>query len=117
MLNDSTAIEKGLMLQEISLLKTLGYRFIAMSCEKEGSDYELIYHFDKNYNIKNLKLTVNCEDPIPSISGIYAPAFLIENEYQDLYGFTFEGLTIDYKGNLYLTPEGPKTPLAGQKNE
>lgn len=117
MLNDSTVIEKKLLLQEVSLLKSKGYRFTAVSCEKEGEDFELIYHFDKDYNIKNFKMIVNSEEPIPSISGIYTAAFLIENEYQDLYGFTFDGLIVDYKGNLYLTPEGPKTPLAEQKKE
>jgi hypothetical protein len=46
------------------------------------------------------------------MSGIYLCALLIENEYQDLFGLTFEGLAIDFKGHLYLTPNSPKTPLA-----
>lgn len=117
MLNDMKNTGRANLLQEVSMLKTLGYRLSAVSCEKEGENFELLYHFDNDYNMKNLKYVYDDNKPLISISGIYPSAFLIENEYQDLYGFTFEGLTIDYKGNLYLTPEGPKTPLSGQKDE
>jgi NADH:ubiquinone oxidoreductase subunit C len=112
MLDNIILIEKDHIPLESSLLKALGYRFAAMTCEKDGEEYELIYHFDKDYSLRNLKVIVTGSEPIPSISGIYPSAFLIENEYQDLFGFTYEGLTIDYKGNLYLTPDGPKTPMA-----
>jgi ech hydrogenase subunit D len=116
MLNDSTVIEKKDLKKEVSMLKTLGYRFASMTCEKEGQGYELIYHFDKNYAMKNLYVYVDGAESIDSISSIYPSAFLIENEYQDLFGFVFDNLTIDYKGRLYLTGEGPETPLA-IKNE
>ena len=39
----------------------------------------------------------------PSISGVYWCAFLYENEIHDLYGITFDGLVLDFKGTLYKT--------------
>lgn len=93
-------------------LKDEGYRFAALTCEKVNQEYELIYHFDLNYNLKNIKAKFMGDKPIKSISNIYKAAFLIENEIQDLYGFTFNDLIIDYKGNLYMVPDGPKNPLA-----
>ena len=38
---------------------------------------------------------------IMSISNIYAPAFLYENEIQDLFGIKVKLMTLDYEGNLY----------------
>lgn len=93
-------------------LKDEGYRFAAMTCEKVDQEYEFIYHFDLNYSIRNIKARFNGDKPIKSISNIYKAAYLIENEIQDLYGFTFENLIIDYRGNLYMVPNGPKNPLA-----
>lgn len=93
-------------------LKDEGYRFAALTCEKIAQEYELIYHFDLNYKMKNIKAKTMGDKPIKSISNIYKAAFLIENEIQDLYGFKFEDLIIDYRGNLYMVPDGPKNPMA-----
>lgn len=104
-------IDKDKILEEANNMKLYGYRFAALTCEKEGEEYELTYHFDLNYEIKNLRITVTPKDHIVSISSVYPSALLIENEYQDLYGFSFEGLLIDYKGRLYLAENGPTTPM------
>lgn len=93
-------------------LRGEGYRFVALTCEKLLSNYELTYHFDKNYDMKHVRMFANAKDTLPSISKVFPAAFLIENEYQDLFGFVFEGLIIDYKGHLYLTADGPTMPLA-----
>jgi ech hydrogenase subunit D len=114
-LDEFIVISKQDILSEVGKMKDQGYRLVAITCEKEGESFELIYHFDLNYEMKNIKVTVEPKDTIPSVSKIYSAAFLIENEYQDLFGFTFPGLIIDYKGKLYLTEDGPKTPLLDEK--
>lgn len=110
-LEEFIVISKEDILSEVGKMKDQGYRLVAITCDKEGDAFEMIYHFDLAYEMKNVKVTVAPKDIIPSVSKIYSAAFLIENEYQDLFGFTFPGLTIDYKGKLYLTENGPKTPL------
>lgn len=117
MLSDLITIDKDELCEKIKNIKDDGYRFVALTCEKEGEDYEFIYHFDLNYHIKNVKIIVKIAEPIESVSSIYPSAFLIENEYQDLYGFTFNGLTIDYKGSLYMTLDSPKSPMADEKKD
>lgn len=112
MLEDLTVVTMDNLQDEVSQFKRDGYRLATITCEKADDGYELIYHFDRDYKMKHLRLEIAPGESVKSISGIYWPAFLIENEYQDLFGIKFEGLVIDYKGNLYLTPEGPKSPLA-----
>ena len=112
MLQNFMVVEKQNILEEIRKIKAEGYRFAAMTCDHEGGDTpELTYHFDLNYEMKNIQTVVNMNEKIESISSIYGPAFLIENEYQDLYGVEFSGLIIDYKGNLYLSEDAPKAPM------
>lgn len=111
MLENFIQIEKNHILVQAKEFKNLGYRFAAMTCEHDGENFELTYHFDLNYELKNIRAIVDGKEPIDSISTVYPSAFLIENEFQDLYGLVFQGLIIDYKGNLYLTPDGPTTPM------
>ena len=43
---------------------------------------------------------------IPSISGIYFAALLVENENRDLFGLEYEGLVLDFNRTLYLEEAG-----------
>ena len=100
------------LLKVVEGLKNDGYRYFTMMCQKENEGHDLIYIFEKDNKLKNLRYFVKPGEKPKSVSGIYLCALLIENEYQDLFGLTFEGLAIDYKGYLYLTPNSPKAPLA-----
>jgi ech hydrogenase subunit D len=104
-------IKKDELLEKVQSLKKQGYRFVTITANKEGEHYELTYHFDLNYSLFNIRINVISQEKLQSISSIFTGAFLIENEYQDLYGFKFENLVIDYHGRLYLTPDSPKQPL------
>jgi Ni,Fe-hydrogenase III component G len=111
MLENLVLIDKADISDAVNTKKFHGHRFVAMTCEKEGDNYELTYHFDLNYEMSHIRILIKPDDVIKSVSSIYPSALLIENEYKDLYGFNFEGLLIDYKGHLLLSEKSPKTPL------
>ena len=100
------------LVKAVEGLKNDGYRYSTMICVKANDGHDLIYVLEKDNKIKNLRYFVKPGEKPKSMSGIYLCALLIENEYQDLFGLTFDGLAIDYKGHLYLTPNSPKSPLA-----
>jgi ech hydrogenase subunit D len=60
--------------------------------------------------LKHLRLTAPKSTAVPSISPVYFAGLLVENEIQDHFGLTFDGLIVDYKGTLYLEEEALKTP-------
>jgi ech hydrogenase subunit D len=115
MIPNIVSIEKDEIVEETKKLKQSGYRFAALTFEQAGDNIELTYHFDLNYELKNLRVTVEQKASVKSISPLYPSALLIENECQDLYGLTFEGLLIDYKGRLYLAESAPKTPMLNKQ--
>jgi Ni,Fe-hydrogenase III component G len=117
MLENLILIDKENILEQVNNMKLHGYRFVALTCEKEEDNYELTYHFDLNYEMKHIRLLMKPEDTIKSVSSIYPSALLIENENKDLYGFNFQGLLIDYKGNLMLSEKSPKTPMLDTKQQ
>lgn len=111
MLENTVIVEKENIVKQVIKMKEQHYRFAAMTCEQVDQVFEITYHFDLNYENRNLRILVKVGETVESISSIYSSAFLIENEFQDLYGIVFENLIIDYKGKLYLTSDSPKTPM------
>jgi len=97
---------------ETAKIKVEGYRFLTMSCaELDETMVDILYHFDKDLELKHFRLTVPRDTPVPSISPVYFAAFLVENEIQDLFAVRFKGLAIDYERTLYLDEEVKVTPF------
>lgn len=98
---EATPITSAQLVAEVTKLKAEGYRLVTMSSvEIDPENMEILYHFDKDLALKNLRLTLKKGGSIPSISGILFTAFLVENEIRDQFGVTFEGLVLDYQGRL-----------------
>lgn len=109
------SVEKNELLNVAQNMKGKSFRLAAITCEMEGEGLELTYHYDKEYELTNVRTFVRCDESLQSISHIYPSAFLAENEFQDLYGIKFENLTIDYNGRLYMTEDGPRAPMLSKE--
>lgn len=93
-------------------LKNESYRLTAITCTNKNG-MELSYSFDKNYDLVNLRLNVDDDVEIESISIIYPFSFLYENEIKELFGVKIKNISLDYNDNLYKT--SIKTPFNMQK--
>ena len=86
-----------------------GYRLVTVSALAADEQHvELLYHYDKANDMVHMRVTVQKDLPIPSISGVYFCALLIENEVQDLFDVRFDGLALDFKRTLLLSDETKK---------
>ena len=91
-----------------------GYRFVTLSVHNLGDgNLDIIYHYDKNLNMRHYRLTVPLGQAVPSISDIYFCALLVENESRDQYGITWDGLILYFQGSLYLEKDTPPPLLRG----
>jgi len=104
-------VDKGRLMAEVQALKNEGQRLLTMTSVDLGESFDLLYHFDLDLRMTHLRLTVPKGESVPSISGIYFAALVIENEIQDLFGIKFEGLALDFGGNFYLEEEVKKYPF------
>lgn len=82
-------------------MKENSYRLIQICCTSIKENYILNYSFGKNYDFVNYKITISINDEVPSISSMFKPAFLYENEMKDLFGIKINHINIDYDGHLY----------------
>jgi ech hydrogenase subunit D len=111
MLGGVTEVSTGTILGEAARAKAEGYRLVTLTCvELDATAVDLLYHFDRDFELKHLRLTVAKDFLVPSITPVYFAAFLVENEIQDLFGVRFQGLVIDYDRTLYLDEEVKVAP-------
>lgn len=110
---DSIAVTKDTLVPETKKLWERKARFAIATCNDLGDKFEIIYHFDDELKVVNLRLQFGLDETAPSIAPVYPAAALIEMEMAELFGVKIEGA----KGNFLLTDESPKTPMRKKKKE
>lgn len=111
MLNNVNEITIDQIATEVWKMKQDGYRFVTMTCCDRGEAHDILYHFDKEYQLKHLRVKLPKGTQLPSVSAIFFAALLVENEMKDLLGVAVSGLAIDFQGHFMLAEGAPKTPL------
>ncbi|MGA2160806.1 MAG: NADH-quinone oxidoreductase subunit C [Methanoregula sp.] len=97
-------IDVGKLIGSVEQCRNEGYRLVQIGCTKvDDNAFEINYSFDKDYVLKNLRITVTGETEVPSITGMYWGAFVYENEMHDLFGIQVKGINIDFKGTFIRT--------------
>ena len=91
--------------------KEKNYRLDQIFCAFVDNKYELTYSFAKDYVFINYRIVIEKDTEVPSISKIFEPAFLYENEMKELFGVNMEYIALDYKNRLYrINEETPFVP-------
>lgn len=91
------------LLNKVKEIKTDGFRVMQICATKIGEEYELLYTFGSGYEVRHVKVVIEPGTHVPSVSDIFPPAYLYENEIHDLFGIAIDGINHDYKGKLYRT--------------
>lgn len=110
-LMNTVAVSPDRLLQEVAGKYRQRYRFVTMTCTDIGDGYDILYHFDKDYELYNLRLYLKKGEELPSISSIFFAALLVENEIKDLFSIPIRDLVIDYGGRFLLTEDAPVAPM------
>lgn len=109
------AIRVDQLCDKVRALREQGMRLVQISATLLPDEVELTYSFDLNDCLSNLRVLVPAVGGVlPSISGIFGCAVLYENEIHDLFNVRVEGMTVDFKGNLYKT--SVKYPFGSTKS-
>jgi ech hydrogenase subunit D len=102
------------LLPKIRKFKEEGYRFV-QACGITGKNgaATVMYSFDKDYYLYNVKVPVADGESLESITGSYWNAFIYENEVHDLFGIDFLHSALDYGGNFFRISQ--ETPWKSEK--
>ncbi len=115
MMENVSNISSDALLGFVQDMMYSGYRFITITCVDNGDGTkDLLYHFDKELEMKHARVSVGKDDRIPSISGIYFCAILVENEIKELFGVNIKNIAVDYGGHMLLNDDELKAPMSRQ---
>ncbi|MCL1864380.1 MAG: NADH-quinone oxidoreductase subunit C [Spirochaetes bacterium] len=106
-------IEHNSLLEKVYNFSQDGYRLVQIHCTLLDTGFELNYSFDKDNKFVNLRIIIDKDQEILSISNIYWSAFLYENEISNLFGVKIKNIVIDFNGALYQNSK--KAPFAEPK--
>ena len=108
------AVELSNLISRVGDLKADGYRLVQIcGVNLDDDNYEILYSFDKNHELLSLRLDIAIGTEVESITGIYWPALIYENEIQDLFGVQFNHSALDYQGTFFRIAE--ETPWKPKK--
>lgn len=104
------------LLKKALELKKSGYRFSQACAAFVNEKFELSYSFSdyESYQLYNLRLVIDTDVVVPSITEIVPAAVFYENEMKELFGVKIEMINLDFEDKLYRIKE--KQPL-GPKDE
>ena len=115
-------IEVGELLPRVMKMKKDGYRLSQACAAYIDEKFELSYSFadDTTYQFTTLRLVVDTDTEIPSITEVMPPAVFYENEMKEIFGVKIKMLSVDYDDRLYRmkikTPLGPNTEEGGRND-
>ena len=109
-----TEIPVSKLLEKTMEMKRGGYR-LSQACAAYVNDkFELSYSFadDTTYQYTTLRVVVDTDEEVPSVTEILPQAVFYENEMKELFGVKINMIALDYDNRFYRieadTPLGPK---------
>ncbi len=114
-------IEVGELLPKVMQLKKDGMRLSQACAAYINEKFELSYSFadDTTYEYKTLRLVIDSDVEVPSITDIVPAAVFYENEMKELFGVKIRMIAVDYNDKLYrikkVNPLGPGKEGEGEK--
>ena len=79
-------------------------RLIQICCTKTDG-FELTYSFDVNHSWSHIRLNIEETQEIESVSELFGPAFMYENEIKELFGVRINNIAPDFNGEFYKLAE------------
>ena len=99
------------LLGEVMKFKNAKLRHSQICCAYVNEKIELSYSFanDDTNDYTNLRLVIDKDTEVCSITEFYPYAFLYENEMKELFGVNIQMINLDYNNKLYRINE--ETPF------
>lgn len=99
------------LLGQVMTQKNMGRRLSQICAAYVNEKLELSYSFadDATNLYHNLRLVIDKETEVCSITEFYPYAFLYENEMKELFGVNIQMISLDYNNKLYRIDE--ETPF------
>jgi Ni,Fe-hydrogenase III component G len=119
MIDKLKEISKDQLLAEVKKYADSKAKFVTGSCNDLGDKLEVTYYFNASpgMDMSALRFVVGKGEEVPSMTGIYLTAVLIENEMKELFGLKVKDLAIDFGGHMMLAQDSPVLPMLKSEDQ
>jgi len=93
------------LLPRADALRVAGWRLIQVLAISMPEGVELSYSFGLELEMRVLRFMARPGSAVPSLTPVYAAAFLYENEIRDLFNVAIERISVDWLGKTYDVAE------------
>ena len=102
-MNTIEPITMAEFMPQVIRFKMDGWRVSQLCAVRLPDGYELSYSFanDETYQYQTLRIVMEKDTEVSSITAFYPYAFLYENEMKELFGVKIKSIHPDYKNRLY----------------
>jgi hypothetical protein len=86
-------------------------RLATATCLDLGDKFEVLYHFEPRGAVDpmaHIRVRLAKTEPLPSISGIYACAVLVENEMMDDFNIQVNGISLNLERKMMRASDSPE---------
>lgn len=100
-------IKTSELLVKVMEKKKQGLRLSQACAAVTGGHTELSYSFadDETFQLTTLRIVLEDNEEVPSITEIMPYAFFYENEMKELFGVNIKMINLDYNNKLYRIEE------------
>jgi ech hydrogenase subunit D len=112
-------IPKEELLKEVQKYQENKARLVTTVCNDLGDKLEATYYFNESpaMTMSAVRIVVDKDEVVPSISKIYLAAVLNENEMKEMFGMKLNDIAIDFGGHMLLAQDSPVTPMLKKSDE
>jgi Ni,Fe-hydrogenase III component G len=117
-LENEIIVDKAGLIPAVQNMLAQKARYCSSTCLDLGDKFEVVHHFQFENSVefaKHIRVSIDKEDILPSISNIYFCAILCENEMQDHFNLKISGLAIDFQKRFLRAKESPEYQLIKEK--
>ena len=111
-------ISRESLLENVLKMKKQGLRLSQICASYLDGKTKLSYSFadDETYDYYTLRIVMDPDEHVPSITEVFPAALFYENEIKELFGVRVDMISLDYENKLYrIAAEEPFLPEEGKK--
>jgi len=113
-MENELVLDKDALIPEVQAMWAQKARFATATCLDLGDHFEVMYHFELEDSVefaRHIRVSIDKDETLPSISNIYLCASLIENEIKEHFRINISDIALDYQGRFLRAKESPEFPL------
>jgi ech hydrogenase subunit D len=113
-MENELVINKSQLLAEIQKKKAAKDRFAMMTAMESADKFEILYTFEPAEAVaplSNIRVLLAKNEVLPSITGIYPSAVVVENEVTGDFKIEISGMALDFNKLIMHTKDSLQFPL------